>query len=178
MDSGTYSEDDGADIVVKARCPHSLLVRFRCASFLGKDESCTNPDSASAEHKSSSNALSIEETTRSNDLDLVAERRLLTLAHGRNSGNENGCRDIASVSTTLATLGTDKIGADVETLLDVLGVSDHIHVEDAVLVQLVDDLFWWDTNGGDEEARAGLDDDVYELAELAFCVVVAMSAEC
>ena len=77
------------------------------------------------------------------------------------------------MSAALATLGADQIGANVKAFLHVLGVADHVHVEDAVLMELVDDGFWWDADGGDEEACARLNDDVDEFVELAFGVVVA-----
>ena len=77
------------------------------------------------------------------------------------------------MATALTALGADQVGTDVEAFLDVLGVADHVHVEDAVLVQLVDDGFGRDADGGDEESGAGFDDDVDQLVELAFGVVVA-----
>lgn len=49
---------------------------------------------------------------------------------------------------------------------------DHVHVKDAVLVKFVNDGFWWDANGGNEEFGTAFDDDVDEFAELAFGVVI------
>jgi hypothetical protein len=43
-----------------------------------------------------------------------------------------------------------------------------------VLVQLLDNLGRWDTDGGDEELRAGFDDYVDKLIKLALGVVVAV----
>jgi hypothetical protein len=52
-----------------------------------------------------------------------------------NDGRDQDCeRNVSGVATTLATLRADDIGADVEALLDMLGVADHVHVEDAGLV--------------------------------------------
>jgi len=90
-----------------------------------------------------------------------------------NGGDEDRGRNVASVTSTLATLSADEIDAELEALLDVLGVTDHVHVEDAVLVELVNDGLGWDTNGRDEETGARLDDDVDEVIELALGVVVA-----
>jgi hypothetical protein len=45
-------------------------------------------------------------------------------------------------------------------------------------VESVDDMFRWDTDGGDEELSAAVDDDADELVELAFCVIVAGGAVC
>lgn len=59
-----------------------------------------------------------------------------------------------------------------------LGVTDHVHVKDTGLVELLDDLLGRDTDGGDEELGAGLDDDVGELAELALGVVVTVKYTC
>jgi hypothetical protein len=52
-------------------------------------------------------------------------------------------------------------------------VADHVHVEDAGLVELVDDGLGGHTDGADEQRGAGLDDDVGELTELALGVVIA-----
>jgi hypothetical protein len=52
-------------------------------------------------------------------------------------------------------------------------VADHVHVDDAVLVQLLNDVLRGDADGRDEELGAGLDDDVDQLVELALGVVVA-----
>ena len=38
-------------------------------------------------------------------------------------GDEDGCRDVAGVAATLATLGADDVDTEVEALLDVLGVT-------------------------------------------------------
>jgi hypothetical protein len=77
------------------------------------------------------------------------------------------------VSTSFTALSADDIDVEVEAFLDVLGVADHVHVQDAIGVELVDDSFGRDTDGGYEEAGAAVDDDVDEFVELAFGVVVA-----
>jgi hypothetical protein len=53
-------------------------------------------------------------------------------------------------------------------------VSDHVHVDDAGGVELVDDGLGGHADCGDEELGAGLDDDVDELVQLALCVVIAI----
>lgn len=78
------------------------------------------------------------------------------------------------MATAFAALGADHVGADVEAFLNVLGVPDHVHVEDAGFVEALDDGFGGDADGGDEEAGAGVDDDGYEIVEFAFGVVVAL----
>jgi hypothetical protein len=77
------------------------------------------------------------------------------------------------VAAALAALGADHVDAEVEALLDVLGVADHVHVEDAGRVQFLDDGFGRNADGADEELGAAVDDDVDELVELALGVVVA-----
>lgn len=88
--------------------------------------------------------------------------------------DEDGCWDITSVATSFTSLCADHVGAEFEALLDVLGVSDHVHVKNAVLVEFLDDVLWWDTDGRDEKTGAGFDGDVDELVELALGVVVAV----
>lgn len=97
----------------------------------------------------------------------------MALAELSDSWDEDGRGDISSVSTSFSSLCANHVGAKLETLLDVLWVANHVHVEDAVLVELLDDVFWRDADGGDEEAGARFDGDVDELVEFAFGVVVA-----
>jgi hypothetical protein len=79
------------------------------------------------------------------------------------------------VATALAALRADDVDAEVEALLDVLGVADHVHVQDASLVQLLDDGLGGHPDGANEQLGAGVDDDVDELVQLALGVVVAVS---
>jgi hypothetical protein len=88
--------------------------------------------------------------------------------------DEDGGWNVTSVTASLTALGADDVDAEVEALLDVLWVPDHVHVEDAGLVEAVDDGLGWDADGGDEELGPGLDHDVDELVELALGVVVAV----
>jgi len=53
-------------------------------------------------------------------------------------------------------------------------VADHVHVQDAGLVQPLDDVLGGHADGGDKELGAAVDDDGDELVELAFGVVVAV----
>lgn len=145
-----------------------------CAGLVCEDESRADPDAGGTEHKGCRNALAVEQTSSSNDLHGLAARRLLAFAHSDNGGNKDGRGDISSMSTALTALCADHVDANVETLLDVLGMSDHVHVENAMLVELVDDGLGWHTDGRDEQLCARLDDDIDELTELALCVVVAL----
>ena len=136
---------------------------LRRTSFVGKNEAGTNPDAGSTQHHSCGQRLAIEETTGSNSLDwLASEFGNLLLAQLCDSRDQDRCRDITSVSTTLATLSADDVHIEIEAFLDMLGVSDHIHVEDAVLVKLIHDFPWWHTNSRNEELATGVDDDVDE----------------
>jgi hypothetical protein len=140
-----------------------------------QDEASTDPDSRGAEHESSSNRVTVEQTTGSDDLHgLACQRALLALDQLGNSGDEDGGWDIASVTTTLTTLSTDDIDADVQALGDVLGVTDHVHAQDTGTVELLDNGLGRNTDGRDEQASLLGDDDIDELAELTLGVVVAV----
>lgn len=114
-------------------------------------------------------------TTSGDDLDGTASNWALGLTALLNDGRDEDCRGyVTSVATSLAALGADNVDAEVEALLDVLNVTDHVHVEDAVLVELINDGLGRNADGGNEELAAGLDDDVNELVKLALGVIVAV----
>jgi hypothetical protein len=166
-------EDDGTDVVLKASSADSLLVSFRCTSLLRKDKPGTHPYGRGAHHEGSSKGLAAEDATRCDDLDLLAsEGRLVPLDELDNRWDENGGRNVTSVTTALTTLCTDDVNAGLDALLDVLGVTDHVHVGDAVGVKLVYDGLRGNTDGGDEKLCTRFDDDVDELVQLASGVVV------
>ena len=54
-----------------------------------------------------------------------------------------------------------------------LWVTDHVHVENAGLVQAVYDMLWWDSYGRNEEAGARFNDNRDQIIQLTLCVVVA-----
>ena len=173
-EQGTYSEDDSADIVVKASSLNSILVSFRGTSLVTQDEASSNPHGGSAEHESSSNRLAVEQTTGSNNLHgLASERALVALDQLGNSRDQDGGGDIASVATTLTTLSADDIGTKVKALLDVLGVSDHVHIEHAVLVQLLHDGAGRNTDSADKQSGAAFNDNINERIELSVGVIMA-----
>jgi len=170
---GATSEDDGSDVVVKTGGAHGFLVGLGSAGFFAEDKSGTDPDSAGTEREGSGQGLSIEYTTCGDDLDRLASHgALYTFAESDDLWNQDRSRNVSGVATSFATLSADHVHAEVEALLDVLGVSDHVHVENAGLMETVDHGLGWDTDGRDEEAGARLDDDVDELVELALGVVV------
>lgn len=75
------------------------------------------------------------------------------------------------MTPTLASLSTDDVYTDVEGLLDVFGVTDHVHDRDTGFVELIDDFFRGYADGGNEEFGFFFDDDLDEFGELAFGVV-------
>lgn len=152
-------------------------MRFGSTSLFGQNEAGTDPDGGSAERQSSSERLAVEQTTSGNNLHrLAGQGALAALAQLGNGRDEDSCWDVAGVATALTTLGADDVGASIEGLLDVLGVADHVHVENAGGMELLDNGLGGDTDGADEQLGAALDDDVDEFIELALGVVVATSS--
>jgi hypothetical protein len=140
-----------------------------------QDEASTDPDSRSTQHESSSNRVTVEQTTSRDNLHgLAGQRALLALDQLGNGGDEDGGRDITSVATTFTTLSTDNIDANIQALGNVLGVTDHVHAEDTGTVELLDNGLGGNTDSRDEQASLLGDDDIDELAELALGVVVAV----
>jgi hypothetical protein len=168
------SEDDRADIVIEASGADGLLVGLGGTGLVSKNESCANPYGAGAEHQGSSNRLSIVDPTSGNDLHGLASHWAgPTLAELNNRRDQNGCRNITSVSTTLSSLGADDINAEIEALLDVFGVANHVHVQDTGLVESVDDMLWGDTNGRNEQLCSALNNNGNELVQLALGIIIA-----
>ena len=84
----TYCEDDGPDIVVKTRRSYGFLMRLWGARFLTENKSGPDPDSAGPKHQRGSQRLPVEETTRGDNLYLIASQRAFLafdqFGHGRN----------------------------------------------------------------------------------------------
>lgn len=175
---GAAGEDDGADVVVVTGVFDSLLVHAGSASLVRQDEAGADPDTGGAHHERGSEKLAVVDAAGGDNQDGAAgEGRLGVLDSVDDGGDEDGGGRVTGVATTLATLGADDVDTNVNALLGMLDVANHVHVEDAGLVQAVDDVLGGDTDGGDEELGAGLDDDVDELVELALGVVVAAQRE-
>lgn len=171
---GTAGEDDGADVVVEAGGADGLLVGLGGAGLIGEDEAGADPDGGGAHHEGGGEELAVVDTAGGDDLDgLAGEGGGLALDELDDGGDEHGGGDVTGVAAALAALGADDVDAELEALLDVLGVADHVHVDDTGLVETVDDGAGGNADGGDEELGAGLDDDVNELVELAVRVVTA-----
>ena len=170
----TYSEDDGADSVVEASGTDSLLVSLRSTGLISQDETGTDPDGRSTQHQGSRDGGAVVQTTSGNNLHgLAGHGALVALAQLGNSGDEQRGGHGTSVTTTFTTLSTDEIRTGLQRLLHVLGVTDHVHVEDAVAVKTVDNVAGRDTDSRDEKLRTTLDDNVDQFVELTLGVIVA-----
>lgn len=51
-------------------------------------------------------------------------------------------------------------------------MSHHIHIHNTMFMQSIDNVYWWDADRGDEEFGTFFDDNVDQLVEGAFGVVV------
>lgn len=150
-------------------------MRLGSAGLVGEDEAGTDPDGAGAHHERRGEELTVVDTSSGDDLDgSASDGGLVLVADFDDGGDEDSGGNVTGVATALTALGADDVDAEIEALLDVLDVADHVHVDDAVLVKFVDDLLGGDTDGRDEELGALRDDDVDELVELTLGVVVAV----
>ena len=175
---GATGENDCADVVVVAGSADSLLVGARSTSLVGENETSSDPDGIGTHHERSSEELTVVNTTSGNDVNgTTSERGLVALDGLNDGGDEDSGGNVTSVTTTLTTLGADDIDTDVNALLDVLDVANHVHVGNTSLVELVDDGLGGDTDGRDKQLGAGLDNNVDELIELALGVIVAAKSE-
>ena len=77
------------------------------------------------------------------------------------------------MSTSFAALSTDHVNTDIQAFLHMFGVADHVHVEDAGLVEALDDMLGGNPDGRDEELGSAINDDAHEFVKFAFGVVVA-----
>ena len=168
-------KDNCADIIIMASSSYSLLVGLWCTSLISQDEAGTNPHGRSTEHESRSNSLAVIDATSSNDLYRSARHwASLALDEIDNGGNQNSCGNIAGMSSSLTTLCTDDIDAEIEALLNVLGVSNHVHVRNASFMEAFDDMLGRNANGGDKELGAAVNDDAHKLVEFAFRIIITI----
>lgn len=169
-----YSENDCSDSVIKAGRPHSLLVGMGSAGLIRQDEAGTNPHAGCTKHESRSNRLATKQAASSNDLHgLAGQWALVALDELGHCRDKNGGRNITSVSTTFAALCANNICTGIEGLLNMLRVANHVHVEDASSVQLLNNRLRRNSDGGNEEFCAALDNNIDKFIEFALCVVVA-----
>lgn len=172
---GSTGEDDCADVVVVTGGADGVLVGLWRAGLIGQDEAGADPDGGRAHDEGGRERLAVADATGGDDLDGALCQGRFGVADGLDDGgDQHRGRRVAGVAAALTALGADDVGADVEALLDVLDVANHVHVQDAGLVQLLDDGLGRHADGADEQLGAGLDDDVDEAIELALGVVVAI----
>jgi hypothetical protein len=53
-----------------------------------------------------------------------------------------------------------------------LGVADHVHIQDSSGMKAVDNCFWSHTNRRDKQFGAAFDDYVYKIIQLSLGVIV------
>jgi hypothetical protein len=141
-------EDDGAHIVVEAGGLDGVLVGLGGAGLISEDETGSDPDGAGTEHQRGGNGLAVVDTTGGDDLHgLAGHGAGLALAELDHGGDQDRRWHISGVSTSLASLSADNVDAEVQALLDVLGVANHVHVQDTGLVKSLDDMLRGDADG-------------------------------
>lgn len=176
---GSAGEDDCADVVVVASGADGVLVGLGSAGLVGQDEAGADPDSRGAHDEGRGERLAVADTASGDDLDGALCQGRLCVADGLDDGgDQHRGRGVTGVAAALTALGADDVGTDVEALLDVLDVANHVHVQDAGLVQLLDDVLGRHADGADEQLDVALDDDVDEAIELALGVVIAIRKSC
>jgi len=77
------------------------------------------------------------------------------------------------MTTTFTSLCADDVYVAFKAFCDVLWMANHVHVEDAVFVQFIDNMLRWYTDSRDKEFGTRIDDDIDEFIELALGVIVA-----
>ena len=121
-------------------------------------------DCLSAPHQVRCQPPTVVDRASTDDVDgLAIERRLVALDGVHARGYQDTRGGVAGMSTALACLCTDEIGAGVDCFLDMLWVADHVHDGDAGFVELLDDCFGRDADGADEEGGFLVDDDVQQV---------------
>ena len=75
------------------------------------------------------------------------------------------------MATGFTTLSADDVCTSLASLLNVLGVANHIHIQDAICVEFLHDVLGSDPDSGDKELCAAGDDDVDKVVKTTFGVV-------
>lgn len=171
---GSAREDNSSNVVIMSSSSDCLLVCLWCSGLISQDETSANPDGAGTQHEGSSDGLSIVDTTSSNHLNgLTSHWASAALDKVHNRWDQNRRWNVTSVSTTLASLCADNVNTEVEALLNVLWVSDHVHVQNAGLVEALDNMFGRNSDGGDEKLSTRVDNNAGQLVELSLRIIVA-----
>lgn len=141
-------------------------------SFDGSNKASTNPDTLRAPGEIGGKAPSIEDSTSTDNIDGLAGERGSTALNSINGGrDENARRYVASMPSSLTSLGTDEVDTDLKGLERVFGMANHIHDEDAGFMELIDGPLWGNTDGGDEEGGPLFDNDLDQFWKLALGVI-------
>src|SRR5690349_21384385 len=82
------------------------------------------------------------------------------------------CVAVALLTTPFAALGTYNVYTSVQSLHRMLGVSNHVHDQDASLMQSLDSPRRRHANCTDKQLRSILDRDLDQVVELTVCVIV------
>ena len=149
-----------------------LLCNFGRARLSGRNEARANPHSTSAEHQACSNPAAVINTAGSNELHRLS-------SHGRGIVLDDVCtgrdkhtrRGLSRMPASLAALCANDIRTGLARFMRMLRVADHVHVQDAVGVELVDDGLRRDAHRGDKELGSTLDDDVDQVVQCTFGII-------
>lgn len=75
------------------------------------------------------------------------------------------------MSSGFSTLCANEISSGLASLVGMFRVANHVHVQDTIFMELLDDMLRRDANGRDKDFGLFGNDDVHELIERAFGVV-------
>lgn len=73
--------------------------------------------------------------------------------------------------TCFSALRTDDVCASLTRLCHMLGMTDHVHIQDAILVEFVDDVLWSHTYGGHKQFSTSRNDDINQLVQRSFGII-------
>lgn len=76
------------------------------------------------------------------------------------------------MSATFSSLSDNDIGTSLASFLGMFWVACHVHIDNAILVEPIYDMWWWYADGRDEYFAAGLYDDVQKCIKRSFCMIV------
>ena len=77
------------------------------------------------------------------------------------------------MTSPFTALSANHVDANIQALLHMLRMSDHIHVEDACFMEALDNVHWRHADSGDEKFGTGVDNDGDEVIQFALCIIVA-----
>jgi len=152
-----------------------LLVLLGAARLHSGHEARSNPDAAGALHQAGGQTPSVGDAACGNHEGVLLAAQELGLVlprHVHDGRDQDAVGDVARVSATLTALRAHHVDTQLQSLDGMLGVSDHVHDQNAGVMQPVDDALGRDAHGGHKQLGARLDGDVDQLVQLAVGVVV------